>query len=223
MTIHETIDCPVDPATPPPHAVRWADESVMVQDIEIRPRNIRFPYDTGGFGANLRAIILSLKYGGDMSEPKIREFLENFDVQKASLAALLDDWFERGNRQVPTAIEHAPAIVYDRQRTSVPVVETMLCDDAGQFKLLTEKLAWCWIHAGRHYAKRSPLVMRSCSRRFWIATETSIVRCKDIMRVRVTSRLLCCNLNLTNCFRPARATRRWTIGLPRRRPRKRHC
>ena len=101
LTIHETIECPVDPATLPPDAVRVQDESVIVQDIEIKPRNIRFErhvhysavenkffrgplpsgYDTGDFGADLRALILSLKYCGNMSEPKISEFLENFDVQ----------------------------------------------------------------------------------------------------------------------------------------------
>ena len=42
VKIHETIKCPVDPATLPPDAVRVEDESVIVQDIEIRPRNIRF-------------------------------------------------------------------------------------------------------------------------------------------------------------------------------------
>jgi hypothetical protein len=48
--------------------------------------------------------------------------------------------------------------VYYRHQTAVPVVETIVCDDAGQFKLLTEKLALCWIHAGRHYEKLSPVV-----------------------------------------------------------------
>ena len=42
LTIHEIIECPVDPATLPPDAVRVEDESVIVQDIEIKPRNIRF-------------------------------------------------------------------------------------------------------------------------------------------------------------------------------------
>ena len=40
------------------------------------------------------------------------------------------------------------------------MIETLVCDDAGQFKLLTEKLALCWIHAGRHYEKLSPVVPR---------------------------------------------------------------
>lgn len=298
LTIHETIACPVDLEQLPPDAVRVEDEEVIVQDIEIKPRNIRFlrsvfyspkqnryfrgplpgGYDQGDFGANLRALILSLKYCGNMSEPKIREFLENFDVQisagsvsniltktadsfagefdaivraglastpyqqtddtsarvdgqfwhthilcnpfyaayftrphkdrltvleilqntsdlrfqfgqetlellqtefhlpqkwqrkieevgndqfdRESLATLLQEWFGQGNGQLRTAIEQAAAIVYYRHQTSVPVVKTIVCDDAGQFKLLTERLALCWIHAGRHYEKLSPVVPR---------------------------------------------------------------
>ena len=301
LTIHEEIECPVDPATLPPDAVRVADESVVVQDIEIKPRNIRFQrqvfysaaeakyfrgplpsgYDVGDFGADLRALILSLKYCGNMSEPKIGEFLENFDVQisagslsniltktaasfeteyhdvliaglsstpyqqtddtsarvagqswhthvlcnpfytwystrpgkdrlsvlaalqnqdqarfrfneqtltllrqeftipdkwQQSLAALiaehggdvefdagtlkplLDGWFEGSCQQTRTAIEQAAAIVSYRRQTSVPVIDVLVCDDAGQFKLLTDHLALCWIHEGRHYERLSPVV-----------------------------------------------------------------
>lgn len=298
LPIHETIECPVDLEKLPPDAIRVADESVVVQDIEIKPHNIRFKrhvyyspgqkkffygplpcgYDVGDFGANLRALILSLKYCGNMSEPKIREFLENFDIQisagsishiltktagwfagefddvvlaglrstryqqtddtsarvggqfwhthilcnpfyaayftlpykdrltlleivqntrelrfqfgketlqllqdefdlprkwalaleqlgeaqfdKETLKLLLDNWFGEGNRQLRTAIEQVAAIVYYRHQTVVPVIETLVCDDAGQFKLLTEKLALCWIHAGRHFEKLSPVVPR---------------------------------------------------------------
>lgn len=298
LTIHETIECPVDPATLPPDAVRVADETVIVQDIEIKPHNIRFQqqvyysadqkqffrgplpagYDLGDFSANLRALIVSLKYCGNMSEPKIREFLENFDVQvssgsvsniltktadsfeqefddlfraglastpyqqtddtsarvagafwhthivcnpfyaayftrprkdrltllevlqntsdlrfrfgeetlelltseftvpdkwrpviaaigerqfdRASLKNWLDAWFGGGNLQLRTAIEQAAAIVYYRHQTSLPQVPTIVCDDAGQFKLLTNSLALCWIHTGRHYEKLSPVVPR---------------------------------------------------------------
>ena len=73
----------------------------MIQDIEIQPRNTRFQrhvyysaaehkfyrgslpsgYGNSDFGPDLRALMLSLKYCGNMSEPKIREFLANFDVQ----------------------------------------------------------------------------------------------------------------------------------------------
>jgi hypothetical protein len=299
LTIHETIECPVDPQMLPPDAVRVADEEVVVQDIEIKPKNTRFQrhvyysaaakkyyrgplpagYTHGDFSANLRALMLALKYCGNMSEPKIREFLANFDVQvsagslsniltntaevfeqeyhdvlttgllstsyqqtddtsarvrgqlwhthivcnpfytaystrpskdrlavlsvlqntddlrfrcnaetlqllrekftipvkwQASLAALgedvefdagtwktlLDGWFGERNRQTRTAIEQAAAIVYYRHQSSVAVVQTLVCDDAGQFKLLTDKLALCWIHDGRHYERLSPIVAR---------------------------------------------------------------
>ncbi len=101
LTIHACVECPVDPSTLPPDAVRMPDESKVVQDFVVKPNNILFQrhvyysakqnrfyrgplpsgYDLGDFGGDLRALILSLKYCGNMSEPKIREFLENIDVQ----------------------------------------------------------------------------------------------------------------------------------------------
>jgi Transposase IS66 family len=92
---------------------------------------------------------------------------------RESLSELLDGWFGNGNQQVRTAIEHATAIVHYRHQTRVPVVTTLVCDDAGQFKLLTLQLAACWIHAGRHYEKLSPVVPRhralldSFRERYW--------------------------------------------------------
>jgi len=312
LPIHQTIECPVDPARLPPDAVRLADEIVIVQDIEIQPKNTRFQRqvffsaaeqqtfrgplpagsDRGDFGANLRALIVALKYCGNMSEPKIGEFLANFDVQvssgslsniltttasdfesdyhdvflaglasttyqqtddtsarvqgafwhthilcnpfytlystrprkdrlavlamlqhtdeprfrlgsetlallsaeflplpekwRAKLAALgemelaslelkhlLDEWFGDRHQQLRSALEQAAAIVYYRHQTAVPVVRTLVCDDAAQFKLLTEKLALCWIHEGRHYEKLSPVAGRHAEAlaafqdRFW--------------------------------------------------------
>ena len=298
LTIHDTVECPVDPDTLPPDAVRLQDEIVVVQDIEIKPKNTQFQRhvfysasqqkyyrgslpadcDHGDFSASLRALIVALKYCGNMSEPKIGEFLENFDVQvsagslsniltksaklfeqeyddlliaglsstpyqqtddtsarvkgefwnthilcnpfytfystrpgkdrltvlkvlqntktlqfrfgeatcqllqdefslpkkwseeiaalgevevsETTLKLLLDGWFGQRNQQVRTAIEHAAAIVFYRQQSSIPIVQTLVCDDAGQFKLLTDKLSLCWIHAGRHYEKLSPVVDR---------------------------------------------------------------
>ena len=298
LTIHDTVECPVDPDTLPPDAVRLQDEIVVVQDIEIKPKNTQFQRhvfysasqqkyyrgslpadcDHGDFSASLRALIVALKYCGNMSEPKIGEFLENFDVQvsagslsniltksaklfeqeyddlliaglsstpyqqtddtsarvkgefwnthilcnpfytfystrpgkdrltvlkvlqntdelrfrfgeatcqllqdefslpkkwsaeitalgdveasETTLKLLLDGWFGQRNQQVRTAIEQAAAIVFYRQQSSIPVVRTLVCDDAGQFKLLTDKLSLCWIHAGRHYEKLSSIVDR---------------------------------------------------------------
>jgi hypothetical protein len=311
LTIHQEVECPVDPSKLPPDAVRLGNESVDVQDIVINPHNIRFlqhvyysakkkkyfrgslphGYDVGDFGADLRSLILSLKYCGNMSEPKIREFLENFDVEisagsvsniltktanhfeqefddlvlaglnstayqqtddtsarvagefwhthvlcnpyyaayftkrtrdrfavlevlqnsqdsrfllnqstrdllrsdfivpekwhrrleelgdvqydQSSMDQLLDDWFKTGNRQLRVSIAHAAAIIYYREQNLVPVIQTLVCDDAPQFKLLTDKLALCWIHEGRHYERLTPVVQRHAEmletfvERFW--------------------------------------------------------
>jgi len=37
-------------------------------------------------------------------------------------------------------------------------IKILLCDDAPQFRQITELLALCWIHDGRHYKKLSPVV-----------------------------------------------------------------
>jgi hypothetical protein len=37
-------------------------------------------------------------------------------------------------------------------------IRTLICDDAPQFKLLTEFLGLCWVHEGRHYKKLQPAI-----------------------------------------------------------------
>jgi hypothetical protein len=44
------------------------------------------------------------------------------------------------------------------QMTNIPVVNTLLSDDAPQFQKLTYQHAYCWIHDGRNYKKLRPLV-----------------------------------------------------------------
>jgi hypothetical protein len=39
-----------------------------------------------------------------------------------------------------------------------PIVRLLLCDDAPQFQCLTDDLALCWVHDGRHYKKLEPVV-----------------------------------------------------------------
>jgi regulator of replication initiation timing len=55
-------------------------------------------------------------------------------------------------------ILEAGAIASYHNETGYPVVEVLLCDDAPQFKLLTENLGLCWVHDGRHYKKLRPVV-----------------------------------------------------------------
>jgi hypothetical protein len=52
----------------------------------------------------------------------------------------------------------AAAVGYDQSQQAVPVVETLVCDAAAQFKGVTDDLSLCWVHEGRHYKKLSPVV-----------------------------------------------------------------
>ncbi len=60
--------------------------------------------------------------------------------------------------QQRTRIKEACAIAAYQEQTAIPVIETLVCDDAPQFKLLTQHIALCWIHDGRHYKKLRPIV-----------------------------------------------------------------
>lgn len=51
--------------------------------------------------------------------------------------------------------EAAAAAAYHAE-VGFPVVRLLVSDDAPQFKLVTEELALCWVHAGRHFKKLEP-------------------------------------------------------------------
>jgi hypothetical protein len=54
-------------------------------------------------------------------------------------------------------LTEATAIAYYQQQTEYPIIETLLCDNAPQFKRLTPHLGLCWIHDARHYKKLQPV------------------------------------------------------------------
>lgn len=71
---------------------------------------------------------------------------------------LREQYLAQMSSQHWTRVQEAAAIAFYHQQTNWPVVRTLVCDDAPQFKLLTEELALCWVHEGRHYKKLNPLV-----------------------------------------------------------------
>jgi hypothetical protein len=90
---------------------------------------------------------------------------------KATLAALFPDPMQSPLHQ--TRIREAGAIASYHQQFDRPIVEVLVCDDAPQFKLLTEEVALCWVHEGRHYKRLQPVVpehrvqLDDFLRRFW--------------------------------------------------------
>jgi hypothetical protein len=52
----------------------------------------------------------------------------------------------------------ALAVAAYHAQTEWPIVRLLVCDDAPQVTWVTEDLALCWIHEGRHYKKLTPWV-----------------------------------------------------------------
>ena len=71
---------------------------------------------------------------------------------------LLDEHLANLGTQKRSRLLEAAAITFYRQQTSIPVIQTLISDDAPQFKAITEDLALCWVHEGRHYKKLDPVV-----------------------------------------------------------------
>jgi hypothetical protein len=55
-------------------------------------------------------------------------------------------------------IVDAAAIAAYHAQTDWPIVRLLVCDGALQFSWVSEELALCWVHEGRHYKKLLPLV-----------------------------------------------------------------
>jgi hypothetical protein len=55
-------------------------------------------------------------------------------------------------------VKEACAIAAYKIQTAIPVIGSLICDDAPQFKLLTKTLGLCWVHDGRHYKKLNPIL-----------------------------------------------------------------
>ena len=53
----------------------------------------------------------------------------------------------------------ATAVAAYHAQVEFPVVRLLVCDDAPQFNWVTEELALCWVHEGRHYKKLTPYVL----------------------------------------------------------------
>ena len=95
------------------------------------------------------------------------------DFSKDQIEQLLSEHLPYLKQGVRNHILEATAIAWYHQQQGYPVIQILLCDDAPQYKLLTEELALCWIHDGRHYKRLSAVVphnveiLREFRDRYW--------------------------------------------------------
>ena len=89
---------------------------------------------------------------------QLRQLPQEQDLDETEFEQRLNDLALPVGSQPRKHIMEAAAIAAYHQQTTWPVVDTLVCDDAGQFKGLTEHLNLCWVHDGRHYKKLEPTV-----------------------------------------------------------------
>jgi hypothetical protein len=78
------------------------------------------------------------------------------EIGESEFAGLLDQHLPHVGPQQRKWVLDATAIAAYHAQTEFPVVKLLICDDAPQFKLITDELSLCWIHDGRHYKKLIP-------------------------------------------------------------------
>jgi hypothetical protein len=83
---------------------------------------------------------------------------QNQMLDEASVMGLLDEHLPGVGAQTRKRILEALAVSAYHAQDEVPVVQVLVCDDAPQFTWLTDEVALCWVHAGRHYKKLIPSV-----------------------------------------------------------------
>lgn len=102
-------------------------------------------------------------------------YLENLPFSKANRQILLN-WCSEQDLDEPTflarlemllpnlgvqqrkAVIDAAAVAAYHVEKDVPVLLTLLCDDAPQFNWLTREMMLCWVHEGRPYKKLMPVI-----------------------------------------------------------------
>lgn len=105
----------------------------------------------------------ALSYLKDLPLSKItRQTLQNWqsdtDLDQAAFMLRLDEELPKLPTQQRKAIIDAAAVAAYHAEVGVPVIQTLICDDASQFNWLTYSMMLCWVHEGRAYKKLTPIL-----------------------------------------------------------------
>jgi Transposase IS66 family len=105
-------------------------------------------------------------------------------LDEAAFVTRLDRALPNMNIQQRTAILGAAAVAAYHAEKGVPIVDTLLCDQAAEFHWLTHALMLCWVHDGRAYKKLEPVValhrkqLEDFRKRYWEYYHRLLAYCK---------------------------------------------
>lgn len=117
-------------------------------------------FESTHFLLNDKTVVLLEQLGISKSDILLlSEYKQDKSLNEAEMLEILKSIYVPDEKpRIQAKIMEACAITCYRQETGIPVVKVLVSDDAPQFKLLTDELALCWIHEGRHYKKLNPIV-----------------------------------------------------------------
>jgi regulator of replication initiation timing len=120
--------------------ILWGD-----RPLSFCLNELAFAYwEQGGLSKSKREALTHLPQEQMFTQPKFETLLKEHGP-------------ELGPQQYKWVLEGAAIAAYHTQ-DEFPIVLLLLCDDARQFKRITEILALCWVHEGRHYKKLTPVL-----------------------------------------------------------------
>lgn len=89
---------------------------------------------------------------------QLRDFPQQQPIRQEEFLGLLDKHIPYLGPQQRSRILDAAAVAAYHAQIEFPIIRLLLCDDAPQFKLVTQELGLCWVHDGRHYKKLDPFL-----------------------------------------------------------------
>ena len=107
------------------------------------------------------------------------------DLDEVAFWGRLDTVLPDLNTQQRKAIIDAAAVAAYHAEKDVPVVDTLICDDAPQFNWLTRNMMLCWVHDGRTYKKLIPVIplhrqqLDAFLKRYWDYYNQLLSYCQD--------------------------------------------
>jgi Transposase IS66 family len=144
-----------------------AKDRLTVIDVLTNHRSRRFLVNAEALGA-VEVFGLSA-----VRRQQLEQLPAGTMVDEATMQALLEEHLPGLGPQQRKWILDATAVAAYHAAAEFPVVRLLVCDDAPQFTLVTDELALCWVHEGRHYKKLVPYVpyhralVEDFVQRFW--------------------------------------------------------
>jgi hypothetical protein len=144
-----------------------AKDRLTVIDVLTNSRPRRFV---------VNAAALGYVEASGLSAARCRQLAQLADeviMDEAQMQARLETYLPGLGPQQRKWILDATAVAAYHAAVECPVVRLLVCDDAPQFTLVTEELALCWVHEGRHYKKLLPSIpyhqalLEAFVQRFW--------------------------------------------------------